>query len=251
LSEKIQNEVDLSEQDRTALKYLTEKVTRSFQKNNRDFQEVVEQLREEARRDPLTKLLNGPEFAKLTSAYLSIAKNGYYVLGVIDVRDFKKINDTYGHAFGNKVLLRMGNLIGARIRTSCQIGDCKRRDSSQCDDCIGIDLRGRWGGDEFVFLITSFSDLKEVRSVVDRFRTSISEDEELREIGVQVDLGVVAMLFEERSTMNKDELFSKAFAQADELMYLYKSRSKLGQSPEIPIAEWTINGQIRVINDPK
>ncbi|MCP3063567.1 GGDEF domain-containing protein [Myxococcus sp. K38C18041901] len=48
----------------------------------------------------------------------------------LDVDHFKRVNDKYGHLAGDRVLTRLGRLLGARFRRE--------------------DVRGRWGGEEFV-----------------------------------------------------------------------------------------------------
>ena len=56
-----------------------------------------------------------------------------YALLVIDIDRFKKLNDTYGHGFGNKVLVKLGMIIRQSIRTG--------------------DMAFRYGGEEFVLLL--------------------------------------------------------------------------------------------------
>jgi len=74
------------------------------------------------------------------------------VLAVMDIDHFKKINDTYGHPIGDKVL-----------RTISQLIDKKVRDS---------DFFGRVGGEEFALIFTS-SELDNVVKRLNQFRESI------------------------------------------------------------------------------
>ena len=53
-----------------------------------------------------------------------------FTVCLIDVDHFKKVNDTYGHLAGDKVLAGLGQLLSRRFRVD--------------------DLRGRWGGEEFI-----------------------------------------------------------------------------------------------------
>jgi len=207
---------------------------------------IVESLRDKASRDALTKLLNNEEFKIQAATYLSLASDGICVLGVIDIRDFKLVNDTHGHLVGDRVIERVGSVIGKHIRTSCREG-C----AEGCKDCSRVDIRARWGGDEFVFLMTDFDNLSEVTTVVERFRRAVTEDQFLSELGIKIDMGVLAMLFNEQATLDSNELFSKAFAEADELMYRYKVQAKQsGQELPVPVACWNINGGIEVAFEP-
>lgn len=89
-------------------------------------------FREQSSRDPLTGLLTRRAFTESMQARLAEAERAKRHLSVcfLDIDRFKSINDTYGHAVGDKVLASFGSLLGARFRLP--------------------DLRGRWGGEEFV-----------------------------------------------------------------------------------------------------
>jgi diguanylate cyclase (GGDEF)-like protein len=88
--------------------------------------------RERAERDALTGLLLRRPFIDGVRARLAEAKRQGKPLAVcfLDVDHFKQVNDKYGHLAGDRVLTRLGRLLGARFRRE--------------------DVRGRWGGEEFV-----------------------------------------------------------------------------------------------------
>jgi len=89
-------------------------------------------FREQSNRDPLTGLLTRRAFTESMQARLAEAERAKRHLSVcfLDIDRFKLVNDTYGHAVGDKVLASFGALLGSRFRLP--------------------DLRGRWGGEEFV-----------------------------------------------------------------------------------------------------
>ena len=89
-------------------------------------------FREQSNRDPLTGLLTRRAFTESMQARLAEAERAKRHLSVcfLDIDRFKHVNDTYGHAVGDKVLASFGALLGSRFRLP--------------------DLRGRWGGEEFV-----------------------------------------------------------------------------------------------------
>ncbi|MBN1208557.1 MAG: response regulator [Myxococcaceae bacterium] len=94
--------------------------------------ERVRLLRERSERDPLTGLLLRRPFLEAVRARLSEARRQHKPLALcfLDVDHFKKVNDTYGHLAGDHVLTRLGRLLATRFRRE--------------------DVRGRWGGEEFV-----------------------------------------------------------------------------------------------------
>ncbi|WP_164019047.1 response regulator [Pyxidicoccus trucidator] len=88
--------------------------------------------RERAERDALTGLLLRRPFIDGVRTRLAEAQRLGKPLALcfLDVDHFKQVNDRYGHLSGDRVLTRLGRLLGARFRRE--------------------DVRGRWGGEEFV-----------------------------------------------------------------------------------------------------
>lgn len=89
-------------------------------------------FREQSNRDLLTGLLTRRAFTEGVVSRLAEAQRSrrHLSLCLLDVDRFKTINDSYGHGVGDKVLAALGALLGTRFRLQ--------------------DLRGRWGGEEFV-----------------------------------------------------------------------------------------------------
>lgn len=89
-------------------------------------------LRETTERDPLTRCMSRGALLDALASRLSEARRHARTLSValIDVDRFKRVNDEYGHLVGDHVLMALGRLLTARFRLE--------------------DLRGRWGGEEFV-----------------------------------------------------------------------------------------------------
>jgi diguanylate cyclase (GGDEF)-like protein len=82
-------------------------------------------------------------------------------LAVVDIDHFKRVNDTYGHLFGDEVLLRIANLMR----------DCFR----------GYDLLFRFGGEEFVVMLQTAS-RHGAEIALDRFRRAV-EGYEFPQVG--------------------------------------------------------------------
>lgn len=95
----------------------------------------TEQLRELAVREPLTGLYNRRHFNDMLDRRMGEALRYGSDLScmMIDLDDFKSVNDAYGHHVGDKLLVVMARTIQAQLRTS--------------------DLAARYGGDEFVVLL--------------------------------------------------------------------------------------------------
>jgi diguanylate cyclase (GGDEF)-like protein len=88
--------------------------------------------RERADRDMLTGVLSRRAFLELTATRLSEARrhDQPFAFCLLDLDHFKRINDTHGHIAGDRVLAGLGRLLLNRFRFE--------------------DMRGRWGGEEFV-----------------------------------------------------------------------------------------------------
>lgn len=89
-------------------------------------------LKDRSDKDTTTGLLLRRAFSEQLSAILAEAQRlkTTFTVCLLDVDHFKKVNDTYGHLAGDKVLAGLGQLLSRRFRVD--------------------DLRGRWGGEEFM-----------------------------------------------------------------------------------------------------
>ncbi len=97
--------------------------------------ELREALHEKSIRDPLTSLFNRRYLEETLHRELAraIRENEVISILVIDVDHFKKLNDTYGHAAGDKVLQELGQLLQSKVRQ--------------------YDIACRYGGEEFVLVL--------------------------------------------------------------------------------------------------
>jgi diguanylate cyclase (GGDEF)-like protein len=112
-------------------------------------------VRERTERDPLTHCLSRRPLLDGLASRLSEARRHSRPLAaaLLDVDRFKRVNDSYGHLVGDRVLMALGRLLNARFRLE--------------------DLRGRWGGEEFVLVFpgeTAHTAAAVLRRVLDEFR---------------------------------------------------------------------------------
>ncbi len=93
-------------------------------------------------------------------------------LAVVDIDHFKRVNDQFGHLYGDEVLILVANLLRSSFRTQ--------------------DLVFRFGGEEFVVLLRSVS-LTDATSAFERLRTNI-EDHYFPQLGtITVSIGFVSI----------------------------------------------------------
>lgn len=118
---------------------------------------------------------------------------GSNALILLDIDHFKRINDRYGHAAGDRVLVDLVDILQRRLRRSDRIF--------------------RLGGEEFVVLLSDISakDIeKAVRKIMEEIRCGLRGPEE----GITVSMGA--------TMMEPDEESNAALARADEAMYRAK-----------------------------
>jgi polar amino acid transport system substrate-binding protein len=149
--------------------------------------------------DSLTQVFNKRKINIALEQYINIAKYKNTPLSVIfcDIDNFKKINDTYGHLEGDKVLREIGNLLKANLRE--------------------YDLVGRWGGEEFL-IILPMTNLEEAEFVAEKLRVKISKHPFSDNYSVTCSFGV--------TSFKKGDNLESLTKRADDLMYKAKKGGK-------------------------
>lgn len=166
--------------------------------------EAERNLKDLARRDPLTHIFNRRHFFILAQREFEICveKKCPMCAIMIDIDYFKKVNDNYGHAIGDKVLCSVANNIV---------------------DVLGkLGVACRYGGEEFALFLTK-TEIKEARFVGEKIRKHIMNNKvitEKGEISVTVSLGVSNIL------NNDFDNVDKLFDRADQALYLAKQEGR-------------------------
>ena len=190
----------------------------------RYFEQLVADLTDRAHRDPKTRLMNFRRFIERLEQFLETEQRGHWcAVGLVDIRSFKKFNDTYGHALGDRIIERVARLLCEQIRAEDIVAQDGASDESH-------ELHARFGGDEFCFLIPDLKDAHDGWIIAERFRTSVDrhdwtrEDDRLTAGCVSVDVGVVSLSLgpvEQRRLVAR-QLAHDLLSRADRAMYLAK-----------------------------
>ncbi|MCB1954275.1 MAG: EAL domain-containing protein [Rhodocyclaceae bacterium] len=157
-----------------------------------------------ATRDPLTKLYNQRVFWELLDNEIarSARHDHSFVLLLVDIDNFKSINDSHGHAFGDSFLQRIATAI---------------RESVRPDDMVA-----RYGGDEFIALLPSAS-IREGSRVSERILEAVARLQltapDSSVIHASLSIGLAA--FPTHGTERKD-----LFLLADNMLYRAKSEGR-------------------------
>jgi len=127
--------------------------------------------------DSLTGLHARDHFLELAEAEFQRARRFQHDLAVmmLDIDQFKEVNDTYGHMVGDQVLHELAGRCMQHVRV--------------------IDLIGRYGGDEFIFLLVE-TDAKDAFGVAERIRKHVDESPVITDGGplnMTVSLGIAVL----------------------------------------------------------
>ncbi len=165
---------------------------------------LVLDLDDEAHTDLLTGILNKRSFEMFTENAIEDAEDsGTYSLILLDLDNFKGVNDTLGHEYGDKVLAGVGDILRSVFSDN--------------------DYLGRLGGDEFsVFLNTEGRDVLEYteekcRQLCEAFADNYTGDNHSYKISASIG----ASFYPEHG-----DCFSDLYRRADRALYLSKRRGK-------------------------
>lgn len=163
--------------------------------------EETEKLRREALSDALSGLYNKQSCSRIARDFLNESCCAQtHALFVIDLDDFKAINDTYGHLVGDKVIEKTGCALQGLFR--------------------GTDIVGRVGGDEFMVLMcdcTESTARKKAAEICKMFNPVelLCKNNALSPVSVGIAMWPRAGI-----------VFEDLYAQADAAMYLSKAKGK-------------------------
>lgn len=160
----------------------------------------IAHMKDMANRDPLTKLLNRMCTEKAINQYLLERRNCGALL-MIDMDNFKEINDTYGHMVGDEILVEFANTLSALTRQD--------------------DLVCRLGGDEFIVFLKDVSCHSVIIEKVEQIIMTLEKRIQLPGTGqsITVSTGIAVAPLDGRS-------FTQLYQNADKSLYYVKENKK-------------------------
>ena len=129
-----------------------------------------QEIRRLAYYDDVTGLPNRRHFREQLGRALDRAAVAEGTLAVlfIDLDEFKRINDTLGHTFGDLLLRQVADRLAAVVRESDAIGHVEESGDPAPSEADALDEVARMGGDEFVVLLTQLLEGQDAAGVASR-----------------------------------------------------------------------------------
>ncbi|WP_093454423.1 two-component regulator propeller domain-containing protein [Sphingomonas sp. YR710] len=177
-----------------------------------DLRAANEQLAQLAITDPLTGCANRRHFMERAQELTALARRHGTPLSmaILDLDDFKRVNDEHGHPGGDAALIRAGHIITAHLRST--------------------DLVGRIGGEEFALLIPHTTAPNAGR-LAERLRAEIADgvvEVDGARIGITASIGV--------TQLRPDEDFDNLYIRTDAVLYTAKQAGR-NRVEMVPAAE--------------
>ncbi len=173
-----------------------------IQEDISDRKELMKQLEQKSSTDSLTGLINRRTFFERMVIEVERTKRGGhdFILMMVDVDFFKKVNDTYGHQIGDKVLINLSDNRRNSLRTA--------------------DICARFGGEEFIIVLPETEFIQGFQ-LAERFRKFVEENPLITEentISYTLSIGL--------TQWRKNENIETTIGRADEYMYKAKKEGR-------------------------
>jgi len=154
-----------------------------------------------ASKDPLTDLYNRRYFTKISESIFHLAKRNHskFSILMLDIDNFKRINDTYGHKVGDDVIVALSNVLQQHSRSS--------------------DIVCRFGGEEFILLLPD-TDKEGAFVIAQKIRKLVEELKVADGISFRVSIGVSELDIE------NDRTIEDVIKRADDALYSAKNSGK-------------------------
>lgn len=177
----------------------TKMYMKRLQEQNEELEAQQKVLVRHATIDGLTGLINRRHFLEMIGPRL---KESRVMLLLMDIDDFKRVNDTYGHAGGDVILEGIASVLREETRDQA--------------------LVGRFGGEEFAIFVTGVTEA-EVRQCAEKLRAVIEASAfdlpDTRSISVTASIGIAY-------TDTRYQTFAELYQQADVALYESKRNGK-------------------------
>ena len=168
----------------------------------KNIQEIKEQ-EDILKRDPFTGLYNKTATASMIDELLTLYPHEQHGLFMIDVDNFKYVNDTFGHAVGDQVLLDVSEQLKKFFRKN--------------------DIIGRIGGDEFLVFMPNISDkqiaINKAEHLIEQFSQNYRLPAEYGDHHLSLSIGIAL-------SPDHGRYYQSLFSNADQALYQSKSNGK-------------------------
>jgi diguanylate cyclase len=199
-------ETDAEEVKEIVIKYSADLINKinKMEHKIRELESELDKAYKELLIDPLTKVYNRKALEKDLKELLKYGKDKDLdlIVAIVDVDDFKHINDRYGHLVGDFVLVKLAQIMKSMIRNTDKIY--------------------RYGGDEFIIVFnraTLISAEKSIERIIHKIsRTALKYKDEL--IKVTISVGI--------AEHRKGDTIETLIKKADDALYRVKSSDKNG-----------------------
>ncbi len=180
-------------------------------------QDLVDELSAANRRleefayiDPLTGLTNRRWFSEQADRALERCHrhNKRLAILLIDLDNFKEVNDTLGHASGDEILI----VVAKRLKSALRQTDTLT---------LSTEDTARYGGDEFILLLEDFDDLKDVKSASERILQEVNQPIALNDHSFHPGCSIGVSIFPDDG-----QSMSNLVRQADVALYQAKQSGK-------------------------
>ncbi len=186
------------------LEKLNSKLEENVILRTKELKETQERLIEQINRDPMTNLYNRRYFNETVKNIFPILQRGETKMSLlmIDIDNFKNINDSYGHHTGDIVINNIADTFRSNLRNS--------------------DIAIRFGGEEFLILLTN-TGLHNSIGIAEKIRKSVEQNiinlEDNTTIQYTISIGVSEVI-------QNDENINIALKKADSALYEAKKTGK-------------------------
>ena len=198
----IVNKAKIVKQENECVGLLSQIQLQEIEEKRKQMEIRNQELKRQNELDMFTGLLNKVAFRKrLEERLVRKSENiGRDVLILVDIDNFKRINDVYGHITGDIIIKEMANLLKSKARD--------------------IDYVGRIGGDEFCILLIEVYSIESVKNLLESLVKEIHDlrVKDLEDVNITVSVGA--------ALLEKEKGYTYTFEKVDKAMYLAKKKGK-------------------------
>ncbi|MFI5035553.1 MAG: EAL domain-containing protein [Acidimicrobiales bacterium] len=187
---------------------------------------LADQLRHQALHDGLTGLANRALFEdRLAQAFARVSRlGGFGAVLLLDLDDFKAINDTFGHVFGDQLLVQMARRLEMVSRTT--------------------DTLSRLGGDEFLYLAEGMDTREEAVLIADRLIAALTQPFVIDDISIQQHASIGIAIWDTSTSSYRDLI-----QNADVALYEAKRDGKNAAAVFTPSMHQRVVGTFTMVQE--